>query len=850
MEQVSTALSLGQPVVVYGKEGSGKTTLLKKIANSFDSTKFPDGIVYIDGEWGAIAQSGLDGVMQSIFEALFDSDPMTKPSLTTMRTYLGGVKCLFVLDHLNLNAEQWRRILDLIPSGALIWSMEDPPPSQLALEVPLGNLPPEFSMRLFMINYGISEPGGQAESILAICKELGYRPITISLFARWAQHSNTSISDAVEWFSSHPEANTNADENILIKVIANLKPHEQVLASLLAYPEGFSIDRDTLIQASGVPLNQAETSLQKLQDYGIAYTKENTTRIEPATRNIIRRILPTTEVQRGRLSETILNYLIAHRTSLDHLSAHLGNLLGILDYALQTGRQEMIEIVAGVISAPLVLGGKWDLWREAFQRISLSARLSGNNLLLGRALHEMGTHQAAVGNLSEALQYLTMARDIRLQNGDAVAAAYSQHNLDTLMGVQPPGSSPDIEPENPSSPRRSVSLLRKIWLPLLVVLGAFMAAVYFFRQSFAQLLLPTQTNVGMVGEKFENQIPVTGQTVTPSLTSSFTPAPANLPATPTYTQTPTVTDSPSPTHTSTETLTPSATPTSTQTPYPQPSGVIVFGSNMGGSGNMEIYQMDANGRSIKQMTDISGNDNRADVSIKGNQIAFIHGPSDSRDIYYSLGGTARYGPNSALADESNPKWSPNGNSFVYQTDADGDLEIYIFDITDLTQTRLTKNDDRDACPDWSPDGRWIAFDTDRDNNREIYIMDPTNTTRQNLTRHPSSDRCPVWSPDNRTIAFISDRSGEDEIWLMDAAGKNQHQLTYNAPITGGAAWSPDGYWLAFTVELNGQGEIFIISTDGAIARNLTNQSANDTYPVWVVQTNFNIPIEKPPQLVN
>ena len=37
-------------------------------------------------------------------------------------------------------------------------------------------------------------------------------------------------------------------------------------------------------------------------------------------------------------------------------------------------------------------------------------------------------------------------------------------------------------------------------------------------------------------------------------------------------------------------------------------------------------------------------------------------------------------------------------------------------------TRLTHNIAGDYGPAWSPDGRRIAFDSDRDGDREIYVM--------------------------------------------------------------------------------------------------------------------------------
>ena len=62
-------------------------------------------------------------------------------------------------------------------------------------------------------------------------------------------------------------------------------------------------------------------------------------------------------------------------------------------------------------------------------------------------------------------------------------------------------------------------------------------------------------------------------------------------------------------------------------------------------------------------------------------------------------------------------------------------------------TRLTNHPESDCCPAWSPDGRRIAFDSERDGNREIYVMDSDGSNVTRLTNHPEWDGSPVWTAD-------------------------------------------------------------------------------------------------------
>jgi len=110
---------------------------------------------------------------------------------------------------------------------------------------------------------------------------------------------------------------------------------------------------------------------------------------------------------------------------------------------------------------------------------------------------------------------------------------------------------------------------------------------------------------------------------------------------------------------------------------------------------------------------------------------------------------------------------------------------------------LTNHPRFDSGPAWSPDGTRIAFNSDRDGNPEIYVMNADGTDPRNLTNDPDFDVLPAWSPDGSRIAFTSDRDeGDDEVCVMC------------------------------------DDEVYVMNADGTDPRNLTNNPAEDTQPVW------------------
>jgi TolB protein len=141
--------------------------------------------------------------------------------------------------------------------------------------------------------------------------------------------------------------------------------------------------------------------------------------------------------------------------------------------------------------------------------------------------------------------------------------------------------------------------------------------------------------------------------------------------------------------------------------------------------------------------------------------------------------------------------------------------------------RLTNSPSSEGYPAFSPDGRRITFDTDRDGNFEIYAMAADGASPTRLTNHSARDVAAAWSPDGRQIAFMSDRTGSFQIWLMNADGTNPRQLT-DFGTNWFPQWSPDGARLAFHV---GRDVHLLDVANQRIAR-LTIDPNNGMHPSW------------------
>lgn len=124
----------------------------------------------------------------------------------------------------------------------------------------------------------------------------------------------------------------------------------------------------------------------------------------------------------------------------------------------------------------------------------------------------------------------------------------------------------------------------------------------------------------------------------------------------------------------------------------------------------------------------------------------------------------------------------------------------------------------------------IAFQSDRDGNWEIYSMDPDGNNQINLSNDPAEDFEPAFSPDGSQIAFVSNRETDEGdgqyIYVMNADGSDLRRL----PTVDGSrhpAWAPSGEVIVY----DNDNDIFIVNADGSgTSMQLTETPEKDVRP--------------------
>jgi Tol biopolymer transport system component/predicted Ser/Thr protein kinase len=188
----------------------------------------------------------------------------------------------------------------------------------------------------------------------------------------------------------------------------------------------------------------------------------------------------------------------------------------------------------------------------------------------------------------------------------------------------------------------------------------------------------------------------------------------------------------------------------------------------------------------------------------------------------------------------NPRLSPDGRRVAVGI-TEPESQIWLYDLSRETLTRLTFEGNTNGYPAWTPDGKRIAFASTKEGPQNLFwqLADGSGGLER-LTTSEYSHTPNSFSPDGQLLAFHEvNPTTERDIWVLrmgdPSAGSGQvrkAQPFLRTPFTESAPrFSPNGRWLAYISDESGHFEIYVQPYPGPGGK-WQISTEGGTEPVW------------------
>ncbi len=163
-----------------------------------------------------------------------------------------------------------------------------------------------------------------------------------------------------------------------------------------------------------------------------------------------------------------------------------------------------------------------------------------------------------------------------------------------------------------------------------------------------------------------------------------------------------------------------------------------------------------------------------------------------------------------FAEDGRPRWSPDGQQIVFDSNREGDRLWRIYRMWSGGGDLVSLGFGR--WPVWSRQGKTVAYQgCDEAGNRcGLWLMAPDGTNRRPVTDVPG-DTMPAWSPDGSRLVFASaERSGNWDLYLVNVQSGGVTPVVAGSAIEVHPVWAPSGAQVAFLSNQEGAWAIYVV----------------------------------------
>jgi TolB protein len=246
----------------------------------------------------------------------------------------------------------------------------------------------------------------------------------------------------------------------------------------------------------------------------------------------------------------------------------------------------------------------------------------------------------------------------------------------------------------------------------------------------------------------------------------------------------------------------------------------------------QIYTMDLDGRNVRMVSTGAGRTTCGYFFPAGDRILF----SSTHHV-----------------DETCPAPPDRSRGYVWPLHP---YDVFIASPDGSDLRKLTDNPAYDGEATISPDGESIVFTSHRDGDVNIFVMDADGGNVRQLTHEPGYAGGPFFSADGSRIVYRAHhptdpaeleeyfellgqglvRPERVELYVMDADGSNRRQVTSNGAANFAPFFHPDGERIIFSSNMDDPSgrafDLYLINIDGTGLERVTFNPGFDSFPMF------------------
>jgi hypothetical protein len=213
-------------------------------------------------------------------------------------------------------------------------------------------------------------------------------------------------------------------------------------------------------------------------------------------------------------------------------------------------------------------------------------------------------------------------------------------------------------------------------------------------------------------------------------------------------------------------------------------------------GNFEIYVMNADGSNQTRLTNNAAGDFTPSWSPDGQSLVFRSNRDGNNEIYVmAKNGSGQTRLTNSTLDDQEPRFSADGTKIVF-TRAAPTRQIMVMNADGTNPVQITSAGNN-FFPAVSPDGKKIAFNSDRDGNHEIYTMSFDGSAQVRVTNTFTLEDSPAWQTLflRATVGVYRPTTGQWLLRTSNSSGNPNLTFTFGGqpgdqPVAGD--WDGDG----------------------------------------------------------